>query len=228
MIAGGTEAAITPTSMAGFAAARALSRRNDSPTQASRPWDVGRDGFVLGEGAGVIVLEEMESAKRRDATILAELCGFGMSGDAHHITQPSEGGEGASRCMENALRDGQIEAADVGYVNAHGTSTPLGDEIEHGAVKRLFKEAEEDLLMSSTKSSIGHLLGAAGAVEAIFSTMAIKTGSAPPTLNLEDPSEECDLDLVPLEQRSKKIDIALSNSFGFGGTNASVVFKKLN
>ncbi len=228
MIAGGTEAAITPTSMAGFAAARALSRRNDSPTQASRPWDVGRDGFVLGEGAGVIVLEEMESAKRRDATILAELCGFGMSGDAHHITQPSEGGEGASRCMENALRDGQIEAADVGYVNAHGTSTPQGDVGETLAVKRTFGAHAHKLMISSNKSMIGHLLGAAGGVEAVSTVMSLHEQILPPTINLDEPDPECDLDYVPGAARNTNVRVALSNSFGFGGTNGTLVFSRFD
>ena len=228
MIAGGTEAAITPTSMAGFAAARALSRRNDSPTQASRPWDVGRDGFVLGEGAGVIVLEEMESAKRRDATILAELCGFGMSGDAHHITQPSEGGEGAARCMENALRDGQIEAADVGYVNAHGTSTPQGDVGETLAVKRTFGTHAHELMISSNKSMIGHLLGAAGGVEAVSTVMSLHEQILPPTINLDEPDPECDLDYVPGAARNTNVRVALSNSFGFGGTNGTLVFSRFD
>ena len=228
MIAGGTEAAITPTSMAGFAAARALSRRNDSPTQASRPWDVGRDGFVLGEGAGVVVLEEMQSAKRRGAAILAELSGFGMSGDAHHITQPSEGGEGASRCMENALQDGRIETTDVGYVNAHGTSTPQGDVGETLAVKRTFGTHAHELMISSNKSMIGHLLGAAGGVEAVATVMALHEQVLPPTINLDEPDPECDLDYVPGSARNTNVKVALSNSFGFGGTNGTLVFSRFD
>ena len=228
MIAGGTEAAITPTSMAGFAAARALSRRNDSPTQASRPWDVGRDGFVLGEGAGVVVLEEMQSAKRRGAAILAELSGFGMSGDAHHITQPSEGGEGASRCMENALQDGRIETTDVGYVNAHGTSTPQGDVGETLAVKRTFGTPAHEFMISSNKSMIGHLLGAAGGVEAVATVMSLHEQVLPPTINLDEPDPECDLDYVPGSARNTNVKVALSNSFGFGGTNGTLVFSRFD
>ena len=228
MIAGGTEAAVTPTSMTGFGAARALSRRNDSPEQASRPWDTGRDGFVLGEGAGVVVLEEMESAKQRGATILAELSGFGMSGDAHHITQPSTGGEGASRCMQNALRDGRIEVTEVNYVNAHGTSTPQGDLGETLAVKRTFGAHAYDLMISSNKSMIGHLLGAAGGVEAVATVMSLHEQVLPPTINLDEPDPECDLDYVPGAARDANVRIALSNSFGFGGTNGTLVFSRFD
>ena len=226
MVAGGAESPVTRLGVAGFCAARALSTNfNDTPTQASRPWDRDRDGFVMGEGAGIVVLEEYNHALERDATIYGEIVGFGMSGDAHHITAPPEDGDGGFRSMKAALDRAKIDPKDVDYINAHGTSTPLGDEIEHGAVKRLFGESSHHLLMSSTKSSIGHLLGAAGAVEAIFTTLAIKTGIAPPTLNLENPSSECNLDLVPLKPREKKISVALSNSFGFGGTNASLVIR---
>ena len=226
MIAGGAESPVTRLGVAGFCAARALSTNfNETPEKASRPWDRDRDGFVMGEGAGVVVLEEYNHATERGATIYGEVAGFGMSGDAHHVTAPPEDGNGGFRSMEAALKRAGITPRDVDYINAHGTSTPLGDEIEHGAVKRLFGDSRPDLLMSSTKSSIGHLLGAAGAVEAIFSTLAVKTGSVPPTLNLENPSEECDLDLVPLSKRTGSIKTALSNSFGFGGTNASLVIR---
>ena len=226
MIAGGAESPVTRLGVAGFCAARALSTNfNDTPTQASRPWDRDRDGFVMGEGAGVVVLEEYNHAVRRGATIYGEIVGFGMSGDAHHVTAPPEDGDGGFRSMKAALNRAKIAPASVDYINAHGTSTPLGDEIEHGAVKRLFGKNSEKLLMSSTKSSIGHLLGAAGAVEAIFATLAIKNGIAPPTLNLENPSIEGSLDLVPLKPRKASISVALSNSFGFGGTNASLVIQ---
>jgi len=226
MIAGGAESPVTRLGVAGFCAARALSTNfNDTPTQASRPWDRDRDGFVMGEGAGVVVLEEYNHAVRRGATIYGEIVGFGMSGDAHHVTAPPEDGDGGFRSMKAALNRAKIDPASVDYINAHGTSTPLGDEIEHGAVKRLFGKNSQKLLMSSTKSSIGHLLGAAGAVEAIFATLAIKNGIAPPTLNLENPSIECSLDLVPLKPRKASISVALSNSFGFGGTNASLVIQ---
>lgn len=229
MVAGGAEATICRIGMAGFAAARALSTSyNDTPTEASRPWDKGRDGFVMGEGSGVVVLEEYEHAKKRGAKIYAEVVGYGLSGDAYHITAPSPEGDGGFRGMQNALRNAGLNIDQVDYINAHGTSTPLGDEIELGAVKRLFGEHAYTLSMSSTKSAIGHLLGAAGAVEAIFSVLAIRDQIAPPTLNLRDPSEGCDIDLVPLEAKKRKIDVALSNSFGFGGTNASVVFKKVS
>lgn len=227
MIAGGAEAAVCRLGIAGFAAARALSSNfNDEPTRASRPWDKDRDGFVMGEGAGVVVLEEYEHAKARGAKIYAEIAGYGLSGDAHHITSPPPDGNGGYRAMQSALRNAGMNVEDVDYVNAHGTSTPLGDEIELGAVKRLFGDHAYKLSMSSTKSAIGHLLGAAGAVEAIFSVKAIQDGVAPPTLNLENPSDGCDIDLVPLQAKERKIDAALSNSFGFGGTNASVIFKK--
>ena len=226
MIAGGSEAAICRLGIAGFAAARALSSNfNDEPQRASRPWDRDRDGFVMGEGAGVVVLEEYEHAKARGATIYAEVAGYGLSGDAYHITSPPEDGNGGYRAMQGALRNAGMNPEDIGYVNAHGTSTPLGDEIELGAVKRLFGDHAYKLSMSSTKSAIGHLLGAAGAVEAIFSIKALQTGILPPTLNLENPSDGCDIDLVANTAKEKKITAALSNSFGFGGTNASLVFK---
>ncbi|MFZ1413418.1 MAG: beta-ketoacyl-ACP synthase II [Defluviicoccus sp.] len=228
MVAGGTEAAICRLGIAGFAAARALSTKfNDTPQKASRPWDKDRDGFVMGEGAGIVVLEEFEHAKKRGARIYAEVIGYGMSGDAYHITAPSESGDGAYRCMQSAFRRAQIGVESIDYINAHGTSTPLGDEIELGAVKRMFGDAAYKLSMSSTKSSIGHLLGAAGAAEAIFSIKAIETGIIPPTLNLDNPSEGCDLDLVPHTAKERSVGAALSNSFGFGGTNASLIFKKV-
>lgn len=228
MVAGGSEAAICRLGIAGFAAARALSTKfNDTPPKASRPWDKDRDGFVMGEGAGVVVLEEFEHAKKRGANIYAEVIGYGMSGDAYHITAPSESGDGAYRCMQSAFRRAQVGVESIDYVNAHGTSTPLGDEIELGAIKRMFGDAAYKLSMSSTKSSIGHLLGAAGAAEAIFSIKAIETGIVPPTLNLDNPSEGCDLDLVPHTAKERPVNAALSNSFGFGGTNASLIFKKV-
>ncbi len=224
MVAGGTEAAICRTGLAGFAAARALSTNfNDTPEVASRPWDVDRDGFVMGEGAGIVVLEELEHAKKRGATIYAEVVGYGLSGDAYHITAPSEDGSGGFRAMQSALRSAGIDKENIDYINAHGTSTPIGDEIELGAVKRLFGDHAYELSMSSTKSAIGHLLGAAGAVEAIFSIKAINTSVVPPTLNLDEPSPGCDIDLVPQEAKERRVDYALSNSFGFGGTNASLV-----
>jgi 3-oxoacyl-[acyl-carrier-protein] synthase II len=228
MVAGGAEAAICRIGIAGFAAARALSTGyNDDPTKGSRPWDKGRDGFVMGEGAGSVVLEEYEHAKARGAKIYGELVGYGLSGDAHHITAPAADGNGGYRAMQACLKRAGVSTGDIDYINAHGTSTPLGDEIELGAVKRLFGQDAYDLTMSSTKSAIGHLLGAAGAVEAIFSILAMRDGVAPPTLNLEDPSEGCDLDLAPLEARERKISHALSNSFGFGGTNASLLFRSV-
>ncbi len=228
MVAGGAEATIGPLGIAGFCAARALSTGyNDRPTAASRPWDKGRDGFVMGEGAGVVVLEELEHAKRRGARIYAEVVGYGLSGDAYHITAPHESGDGAFRCMQMALKRAGLQPSDIDYVNAHGTSTPLGDEIELGAVKRLFGNAVANLSMSSTKSSIGHLLGAAGAVEAIFSILAIRDQIVPPTLNLDDPSEATEgVDLVPHKAKKREVRAALSNSFGFGGTNASLVLKR--
>lgn len=229
MIAGGAEAAICRVGVAGFAQARALSTNfNDEPERASRPWDVDRDGFVMGEGAGVVVLEELEHAKQRGANILAEVVGYGMSGDAHHITAPAEDGDGAYRCMTAALKRAGMNPGDIDYINAHGTSTPLGDEIEIRAVKRAFGNAANDLAMSSTKSAVGHLLGAAGAVEAIYSVLAIRDGVAPPTLNLDKPSEGCDLELCAHQPHERPIKAALSNSFGFGGTNASLVFRALD
>ena len=228
MVAGSAEATICRIGMAGFAAARALSTRyNETPEKGSRPWDKGRDGFVMGEGSGIVVLEEYEHAKARGATIYGELIGYGLSGDAHHITAPASDGDGGYRAMQSALRNAGIETSDVDYINAHGTSTPLGDEIELGAVKRLFGEAAYQLSMSSTKSAIGHLLGGAGSVEAIFSLLAMRDQVAPPTLNLEDPSDGCDIDLVPLKAKKREINTVLSNSFGFGGTNASVVMRKI-
>ncbi|PIR31856.1 MAG: beta-ketoacyl-[acyl-carrier-protein] synthase II [Alphaproteobacteria bacterium CG11_big_fil_rev_8_21_14_0_20_44_7] len=227
MVAGGAESAISRLGIAGFAAARALSTGyNDTPEQASRPWDKGRDGFVMGEGAGILVLEELEHAKKRGAKIYAEVVGYGMSGDAYHITAPADNGDGGFRAMQAALNDAKLDVSDIDYINAHGTSTPKGDEIELGAVKRLFGDAAYKLSMSSTKSSIGHLLGAAGAVEAIFAILAIRDQICPPTLNLNDPSESCDLDLVPHKAKEREINAVLSNSFGFGGTNASIIFKK--
>jgi 3-oxoacyl-[acyl-carrier-protein] synthase II len=227
MVAGGTESPINRVSMAGFAAARALSTGfNDTPERASRPYDRDRDGFVMAEGAGAVVLEEYEHAKQRGAKIYAELIGYGLSGDAYHITAPSPDGDGAFRCMKAALKRAEISPGDVDYINAHGTSTPLGDEIELGAVQRLVGNAAGGLSMSSTKSSIGHLLGAAGAVEAIFSILAIRDQVVPPTINLDNPSVETPIDLVPHQAKKRPISVALSNSFGFGGTNASLVFRK--
>jgi len=228
MIAGGAEMASSETGLAGFASARALSSRNDEPEKASRPWDVDRDGFVLSDGAGVIVLEEYEHAKKRGATIYAELAGYGMSGDAFHMTAPSENGEGAANCMLNALRNGSVEPESVDYINAHGTSTPAGDIAETMALKRVFNDHANSLAVSSTKSMIGHLLGAAGGVEAIFSVLAIRDQVAPPTINLDNRDPQCDLDYVPHEARQMNINVALSNSFGFGGTNGTLIFKKLD
>jgi 3-oxoacyl-[acyl-carrier-protein] synthase II len=227
MVAGGAESGVTRLSLAGFAACRALSTSyNDAPTKGSRPYDSGRDGFVMGEGAGCVVLEEYEHAKARGAKIYGELVGYGLSGDAHHITAPAEDGDGAYRCMKAALKRAGLSAGDVDYVNAHGTSTPLGDEIELRAAERLLGEHAGKVAMSSTKSSIGHLLGAAGAVEAIFSLLAIRDGVAPATLNLENPSVVTPLNLVPLTPQKRRIDVVLSNSFGFGGTNASLIFAR--
>ena len=228
MVAGGAEAAVSRLGIAGFAASRALSTAyNDEPERASRPWDRGRDGFVMGEGAGVVVLEEMEHARKRGARIYAEVVGYGLSGDAHHITAPPEDGDGGFRSMRAAMNDAGLTPDDIDYVNAHGTSTPLGDEVEFGAVKRLFGDAAGKISMSSTKSSIGHLLGAAGSVEAIYSILAVADDLVPPTLNLDDPSEGCDgIDLVPHEARERPVRAALSNSFGFGGTNASLIVAK--
>ena len=227
MVAGGAEATVCPIGIAGFIACRALSTNfNDEPTRASRPYDRDRDGFVMGEGAGVLVLEELEHARRRGAKIYAEVVGYGLAGDAYHVTAPASDGDGGYRAMRAALRSAGLEPADVDYINAHGTSTPLGDEIELGAVERLFGAAAAKTTMSSTKSAIGHLLGAAGAVEAAFSILALRDQIAPPTINLDNPSVDSPIDLVPLTAKRMKIDVALSNSFGFGGTNASVVFKK--
>ncbi len=228
MVAGGAEGAICRIGMTGFANAKALSTSyNDAPETASRPWDEGRDGFVMGEGAGIVVLEELEHARKRGANIYAEIVGYGLTGDAYHITAPAPDGNGARRCMAAALKRAQLDPSAVDYINAHGTSTPLGDEIEVKAVKDLFGDAANSVSMSSTKSSIGHLLGAAGSVEAIFSILAIKHGVMPPTLNLENPSEGCDLDFVANEAKEKDVRVALSNSFGFGGTNASLVMSAL-
>ncbi len=229
MVAGGAESPLDRLSMAGFAACRALSTSfNDEPTRASRPYDRDRDGFVMGEGAGVVVLEELEHARARGVRIYAELIGYGMTGDAYHITSPSEDGDGAFRCMSAALRRAGIAPAEIDYINAHGTSTPVGDEIELNAVQRLIGEDAGHISMSSTKSSIGHLLGAAGAVEAIFSILAMRDRVAPPTINLENPSVNARVDLVPHKARGREIDVVLSNSFGFGGTNASLVFRRLH
>ena len=225
MIAGGSEAALCSLGVAGFAAARALSTRNDDPATASRPWDKDRDGFVLGEGAGVLVLEELEHARARGARIYCELAGYGMSADAHHITAPCEDGEGAARGMQNAMRDAGINPQQVDYINAHGTSTPLGDLAETIAVKRSFGEHAKRVAISSTKSATGHLLGAAGGVEAVFSVLALRDQVAPPTINLFNQDPECDLDYVPNTARSMKIKVAMSNSFGFGGTNGTLIFR---
>jgi 3-oxoacyl-[acyl-carrier-protein] synthase II len=227
MVAGGAESPVNRISLAGFAALRALSTGfNDRPTRASRPYDKDRDGFVMGEGAGAVVVESLEHAQARGAKIYAELIGYGMSGDAYHITAPAPDGDGAFRCMSMALKRAGISAGEIDYINAHGTSTPLGDEIELGAVQRLIGNAAGTVSMSSTKSCIGHLLGAAGAVEAIFSILAIRDGVAPPTINLDNPSVETPIDLVPHQARKREINIALSNSFGFGGTNASLIFTR--
>jgi 3-oxoacyl-[acyl-carrier-protein] synthase II len=229
MVAGGTESPISRLAMAGFCAMRALSTNfNDDPARASRPYDKDRDGFVMGEGAGVVVLEEYEHARARGAKIYAEVIGYGMSGDAYHITAPTPDGDGAYRCMTSAMKRAGITAADLDYINSHGTSTPLGDEIELGAAQRLLGNAASKVSMSSTKSSIGHLLGAAGAVEAIFCILAIRDNIAPPTINLDNPSVDTAIDLVPLKPRKREINIALSNSFGFGGTNASLVLQRLS
>ena len=229
MIAGGAEAAVCRLGMAGFCAARALSTSfNDTPQMASRPWDKDRDGFVMGDGAGALVLEELKHAKARGANIMAEVVGFGLSGDAHHITAPAEDGNGAQRCMEAALKRAGANPEDIDYINAHGTSTPLGDEIELAAVERVFGDHSNGLSMSSTKSAIGHLLGAAGAVESIFSILAMRDGVVPPTLNLDNPSVDSDIDLVPHQAKEHPVKTVLSNSFGFGGTNASLVFKALD
>ena len=227
MVCGGAESCVTPLAIGGFAAAKALSGNNDNPETASRPWDVDRDGFVLGEGAGVLVLEELEHAKRRGAKIYAELAGFGMSADAFHMTAPCDDGEGAARCMTNALKNAGINTTEVDYINAHGTSTPLGDIAETIAVKRCFGEHSSKLAVSSTKSMTGHLLGAAGGVEAVFSVLAIHQHIAPPTINLVNQDPQCDLDFIPNTARDMNIKVALSNSFGFGGTNGTLVFRSV-
>lgn len=227
MLAGGAESTVCGLGVGGFAAARALSTRNDSPTTASRPWDKDRDGFVMGEGAGVIMLEEYEFAKQRGATIYAELVGFGMSGDAYHMTSPPENGEGAAAAMRNAIKDANIEPQVIAYINAHGTSTPAGDIAEVAAVKSVFTDHAKTVLVSSTKSMTGHLLGAAGAIEAIFTILALKDQIAPPTINLDNPGEGCDLDFVANKARKISMEYALCNSFGFGGTNGSLLFKKV-
>ena len=226
MIAGGSEMAASGLGIGGFAAARALSTRNDDPAAASRPWDKGRDGFVLSDGAGALVLEELEHAKARGATIYAELIGFGMSADAFHMTSPPDDGAGAARCIRNALVDAKIDAGQVDYINAHGTSTPAGDKAEAAAIKTALGHHAYELSVSSTKSMVGHLLGAAGAVEAIFSVLAIRDQVAPPTINLDEPDDGCDLDFVPHEAKPRRIEVAVSNSFGFGGTNGSLVFRR--
>ncbi len=228
MLVGGAEMATTPVGLGGFAAARALSTRNDDPTAASRPWDADRDGFVLGDGAAVLMLESLDSAQKRGARIYAELTGFGMSGDAYHMTSPPEDGRGAAASMANALRDATLNPEDLQYINAHGTSTPAGDVAEMRALKSVFGAAADNVAVSSTKSMIGHLLGAAGAVEAVFSVLAVRDGIAPPTINLQSPSEECDLNLVPLTAQELPIKHALSNSFGFGGTNGSLIFSRMD
>jgi 3-oxoacyl-[acyl-carrier-protein] synthase II len=227
MVAGGAESAVNPLGIAGFCASRALSTGfNDTPERASRPWDADRDGFVMGEGAGVLVLEERDHAQARGATIYAEISGYGMSGDAHHITAPADGHDGAYRAMKAALRNGGVVPEDIQYVNAHGTSTPLGDDLELEAVERLFGSAASGVAMSSTKSATGHLLGAAGAIEAIFSILAIRDRVVPPTLNLDRPSRDSVIDRVAHTAQQRRVDVALSNSFGFGGTNASILFKR--
>jgi len=228
MVAGGSEMAASGLGIGGFAAARALSTRNDDPQGASRPWDRGRDGFVLSDGAGAVVLEELEHAKARGARIYAELIGFGMSADAFHMTSPPEDGAGAARCIRNALLDAQLNPEQVQYINAHGTSTPAGDKAEAAAIKTVFGAHAYELSVSSTKSMVGHLLGAAGAVEAIFSVLAIRDQVAPPTINLEDPDDGCDLDFVANEAKPMPIEVAVSNSFGFGGTNGSLVFRRFS
>lgn len=227
MVAGGAESTVSLLGMGGFCAAKALSTRNDDPTAASRPWDAGRDGFVLGEGAGILVLEEYEHAKARGAKIYAEIAGYGMSSDAYHVTAPAEGGEGAARSMVNALRNGRTSLDEVHYVNAHGTSTGLGDIAETLAVKRCFGDYASRLAVSSTKSMTGHLLGAAAGIEAVFTCLAIRDQIAPPTINLIDPDQACDLDYVPNTARAMPIQVAISNSFGFGGTNSTLVFRKI-
>lgn len=227
MVAGGAEMATSPTSLGGFASARALSRRNDEPTLASRPWDRERDGFVLSDGAGVVVLEELEHASRRNANIYAEVIGYGLSGDAYHMTQPPENGDGAARCMVCAIRDAGVTAGEISYINAHGTSTPAGDIAETQAIKRALGDFAYRTPISSTKSMTGHMLGAAGGVEAVFSALAIRDQVIPPTINLEIPDLECDLDYVPLTAREAKLDVVMTNSFGFGGTNGTLILKHI-
>ena len=226
MIAGGTEAAITPMGVGGFAAMRALSTRNDAPEKASRPWDSGRDGFVIGEGAGILVLEELEFARRRGARIMAEVMGYGMSGDAFHITQPAENGDGAYRVMVNTLRDAKVQPEQVQYINAHGTSTDIGDKLETVAIKRAFGDHAYKLAVSSTKSMTGHLLGGAGGLEAGITLLALRDQILPPTINLENPEPDCDLDYVPNSARKARVEYAMSNSFGFGGTNGALLFRR--
>jgi 3-oxoacyl-[acyl-carrier-protein] synthase II len=226
MICGGTEATITPMGVGGFASMRALSTRNDDPAHASRPFDANRDGFVVGEGAGILILESLEHAQRRSAPILAEIVGYGMSGDAYHITQPAENGDGAFRVMRAALKDAKLDASAIGYLNAHGTSTPIGDAIETTAIKRLFGERAKQVPVSSTKSMTGHLLGGAGGLEAGISVLALRDQVLPPTINYETPDPACDLDYVPNHARKASVEYALSNSFGFGGTNAALIFKR--
>ena len=228
MIAGGAEAAITPMGVGGFAAMRALSTRNDEPEKASRPWDAGRDGFIIGEGAGVLILEELEFARRRGAKILAEVVGYGMSADAFHITQPAENGDGAYRVMLNTLADAKIQAEQVGYINAHGTSTDIGDQLETVAIKRAFGDHAYKVAISSTKSMTGHLLGGAGGLEAGITVIALRDQKVPPTINLENPDPECDLDYVPNKARAVQMEFAMSNSFGFGGTNGALLFRRWN
>ncbi len=226
MICGGSEATITPMGVGGFAAMKALSTRNDDPAHASRPWDAGRDGFVVGEGAGILILESLDHAQRRNAPILAEIVGYGMSGDAYHMTQPEENGDGAYRVMMAALKDAKLSPNDIGYVNAHGTSTPIGDVIETRALKRVFGDRAKRVPISSTKSMTGHLLGGAGGLEAGISVLALGDQTLPPTINLENPDPECDLDYVPNHARKASVEYALSNSFGFGGTNAALIFRR--
>ena len=226
MICGGAEATITPMGVGGFASMKALSTRNDDPQRASRPWDAGRDGFVVGEGAGILILESLEHAQKRNAPILAEIVGYGMSGDAYHMTQPEENGDGAYRVMMAALKDAKLTPNDVGYVNAHGTSTPIGDVIETRALKRVFGERAKKVPISSTKSMTGHLLGGAGGLEAGISVLALRDQTLPPTINLENPDPECDLEYVPNHARKTSVEYALSNSFGFGGTNAALIFRR--
>ncbi|MBS1213167.1 MAG: fabF, partial [Proteobacteria bacterium] len=226
MVAGGAEMATSPTALGGFASARALSRRNDDPQAASRPWDRGRDGFVLSDGAGVLVLEELEHARKRGAKIYGEVIGYGMSGDAYHMTMPPESGEGAARCMRHALRDAGLNVDQIDYINAHGTSTPAGDLAETKAIKTVLGDAAYRTAISSTKSMTGHMLGAAGGIEAVFSLLALRDQVIPATINLDDPDPECDLDYVPHTARQAKLDVVMSNSFGFGGTNGTLIFRR--